>query len=206
MYNKRRWEKWEIKFLKNNYMRLYTKEIAKKVDDPLNGVRYKAYSYGIKKPRIFYQKKCYANRLSVVEKAYIAGLIDGEGTISIHIRRRNYGNRGYYAEFLLQIANTDINLLRYIRDTIGAGEISNTAWRSCNRMIIADVLNQIESFLLLKRRHADIILAYMKNHGYGETLTKSDVSIIENIYVLNRRGSQKNIFNNKDFNTWRKSR
>ena len=57
--------------------------------------------------------------LSKEEAAYIAGVIDGEGTISLSRRHRN-DNR----QLVVSIANTEHALLDYIRQTVGAGRIT----------------------------------------------------------------------------------
>ncbi len=54
------------------------------------------------------------------QAAYIAGLIDGEGTISLS-RKHRYENR----QLVVSISSTEINLLKYVREAIGAGKITN---------------------------------------------------------------------------------
>lgn len=58
-------------------------------------------------------------KLSPEDAAYIAGLIDGEGTLSL-TRRHKKDNR----QFVISIANTERPLLDYVIDTIGAGKIT----------------------------------------------------------------------------------
>lgn len=53
------------------------------------------------------------------EAAYIAGIIDGEGTISLSRRHRN-DNR----QLVISIASTERELLEYIQQVIGAGRIT----------------------------------------------------------------------------------
>jgi hypothetical protein len=53
------------------------------------------------------------------EAAYIAGLIDGEGTITLTRKHRNE-NR----QLAVTISNTEKDLLDYVLDTIGAGKIT----------------------------------------------------------------------------------
>jgi len=58
--------------------------------------------------------------LSSVDAAYVAGVIDGEGTIPL-IRM----HRGENRRPVVSISNTELPLLRYIRTVIGAGRITN---------------------------------------------------------------------------------
>ncbi len=58
--------------------------------------------------------------LSLPDAAYIAGLIDGEGTITLSRRHANE-NR----QLVVSISNNEKPLLDYVLTTIGAGKISN---------------------------------------------------------------------------------
>ncbi|MCW8828592.1 MAG: LAGLIDADG family homing endonuclease [Gammaproteobacteria bacterium] len=60
------------------------------------------------------------NTLSNIDAAYIAGLIDGEGTITLTRKHRNE-NR----QLAVTISNTEKDLLEYVLKTIGAGKITN---------------------------------------------------------------------------------
>lgn len=50
------------------------------------------------------------------EKAYIAGLLDGEGTISFKEK--------WVSNFRVSIANTDVPLLEWVQSVVGFGRIS----------------------------------------------------------------------------------
>jgi len=54
------------------------------------------------------------------QAAYIAGLIDGEGTISLSRKHRNE-NR----QLVVSISNTECKLLEYVHDAVGAGRITH---------------------------------------------------------------------------------
>jgi hypothetical protein len=60
------------------------------------------------------------NNLSIMDAAYIAGLIDGEGTIALTRRHKNE-NR----QLEISVSNTDMELLVYLLETIGAGRIAH---------------------------------------------------------------------------------
>ena len=61
-----------------------------------------------------------ANLLSVAEAAYIAGLVDGEGSITLTRKHRNE-NR----QLGLTISSTELQLLQFVIDATGVGKISN---------------------------------------------------------------------------------
>ena len=61
-----------------------------------------------------------ANKLSVAEAAYIAGLVDGEGSITLTRKHRNENRH-----LGLTISSTEMQLLQFVVDAAGVGRISN---------------------------------------------------------------------------------
>lgn len=59
------------------------------------------------------------NRLSEVDAAYVAGIIDGEGTITLTRTHRGENRRP-----VVSISSTELPLLTYVRSVIGAGRIT----------------------------------------------------------------------------------
>ncbi len=58
--------------------------------------------------------------LTNAEAAYIAGIVDGEGTVSL-VRH----HRGEHRRPVVSVANTERDLLTYLQQTIGAGRITS---------------------------------------------------------------------------------
>jgi hypothetical protein len=58
-------------------------------------------------------------RLSALQAAYIAGLVDGEGTITLTRLHRDEGRR-----LVLSISSTEIELLHFVLTAVGAGKIT----------------------------------------------------------------------------------
>ena len=63
--------------------------------------------------------KC-ANELTVAAAAYIAGLVDGEGTVTLTRKHANE-NR----QLAVSISSTEIQLLEYVLASTGVGKITN---------------------------------------------------------------------------------
>ena len=57
--------------------------------------------------------------LAPVDAAYLSGLIDGEGTVTLSRRHRNDQR-----QLVVSIANTERRLLEWTLDTVGAGKIT----------------------------------------------------------------------------------
>ena len=105
------------------------------------------------------------NRLEPCVAGYIAGLVDGEGTITLTRTHRNERRR-----IVVAISNTDRALLDYVRDAVGAGHVTgkktyrpghSPGFCYCiNSRQALDLLSQIAGFLKTYRRaRADIALA-----------------------------------------------
>lgn len=102
--------------------------------------------------------------LSVSDAAYLAGLIDGEGTISLTRRHRNE-NR----QLEISISNTDMQLLKFVANTVGAGRIArkrvskeihtpSATYLVSNRQAL-DFLAQIFPYLrTYKQKRAKLVL------------------------------------------------
>ncbi len=66
------------------------------------------------------------NDLSECDAAYLAGLVDADGTITV---TRTHSNENRHPA--LSISNTDIGLLKFVSEKVGAGKI--TSKRVVNR-------------------------------------------------------------------------
>jgi len=103
-------------------------------------------------------------KLSDTDAAYIAGLIDGEGSISLTRRHKNE-NR----QLEISISNNDMKLLHYVRDAAGTGRIVNkktyskkhspgASYLISNRQAL-NLLQQITPYLLTyKAQRAELVL------------------------------------------------
>jgi hypothetical protein len=102
--------------------------------------------------------------LSSTDAAYIAGLIDGEGTVTLSRRHANE-----HRQLLISISNTERSLLDFVLDAAGAGKITakrttkahhspSFAYAISNRQALS-LLSQISPYLRsYKRLRARLIL------------------------------------------------
>lgn len=83
--------------------------------------------------------------MSEAEAAYVAGIIDGEGTITLTRRHRTAGRTP-----VVSISSTELPLLQYIRLIIGGGRItSKVAARECHSPSYAFVISSRQALALL---------------------------------------------------------
>lgn len=59
------------------------------------------------------------HRLAPEQAAYLAGLVDGEGTITLTRMHRHENRR-----LAVSISNNDVSLLKFVKTTVGAGKIT----------------------------------------------------------------------------------
>jgi len=137
-------------------------------------------------------------KLSREEAAYIAGIIDGEGTISLTRK-----HRGEHRQLMVSISSTEQPLLKYVLKIIGAGRITNkctyrdnhtpsVTYAISNRQALA-VLEQVRPYLkTYKAKRAQLILrSYIRltprNGKYTQAQLKERDIFIEKFLRLNPR-------------------
>jgi hypothetical protein len=128
--------------------------------------------------------------LDPVDAAYIAGLIDGEGTISLSRK-----HRGDNRQLVISIANTEFRLLEFVQTAVGAGKITRKrtyrsahtpsgAYTVTNRQAL-DLLKRVAPFLQsYKSERAALILAnYLqltpRNGRYSPAQREARESFVE---------------------------
>jgi hypothetical protein len=86
-------------------------------------------------------------RLSETEVAYLAGIIDGEGTITLTRK-----NRGENRRPVVSISSTELSLLLHVRSSIGNGRITRKVCaRSHHSPSFAYTVSCRQALALLKR-------------------------------------------------------
>lgn len=115
--------------------------------------------------------------LTAVQRAYIAGIVDGEGHLAISkgpARKKN-GERSPYYLCYCKIGSTDPNLLIWIQEVTGYGTIYREGrfsfdnptrkpfytWHISNTQL-DNLLGQIYDYLIIKKHQADLILKMRK--------------------------------------------
>ena len=141
--------------------------------------------------------------LNVAEAAYLAGLIDGEGTISLWKVNAPKNARGFTHHVTFTIAQSNEPYLDEIRNMIGNGTVKlknpggdrGKNSKPCfglrfNAYQTRWILPQILPYLRLKRRQAEIVLEYFRSLHVGGRRGPSEahLELMEECQRLNRRG------------------
>lgn len=159
------------------------------------------------------------NQREAVEVAYIAGLIDGEGTIRIQKHQQGDWNPKYCPTITFTNTNIDsVKLVqdffrgrREIREHVGgtkafhSNKVCYRAHRG-GRIAVANILMQLLPYLRIKKKQAELILEFDKNfqsakgigyrdgrRGGKETLPEERArreDIYQQVTSLNRYGTR----------------
>jgi len=156
-----------------------------------SAIKQKAHSLGLKK------KLGWVNQLTLEQRAYIAGILDAEGTISVkeHRKKDDWHRGRCYLEPVLAVYNTDIRLLEWLKKTTACGLISPHwqlkkglgnrkpcyVWKTNAEYAFKGIVEQVKEFLLLKRTQADLVLALFSGKGEPQ-------DVLREVRILNRRG------------------
>lgn len=148
------------------------------------------------------------NKLSEPEKAYLAGIFDGEGSVWA------YAEPGTERRYLrTAITNTDLELLNYVSNKTGLGKTAQNTltkryvnltpkdkrdrWKPCYYWYIdgglsLDFLEAIFPYLISKRKRASTAMSFQKlknSHWHRpHSNLKKENELANRLHELNRRG------------------
>ena len=141
----------------------------------------------------------YIVNLSMEEIAYLAGIVDGEGTISVH---KTHGNRkNTNAVPYVSISNTNEALIKWIRSRVGGILRTRKPCKShykiaydlrfyYNRAL--DLITLIYPYLIVKRNQAHLLLTKYKectprNGKYTKKVLEAKHALVFEMRALNKR-------------------
>lgn len=143
------------------------------------------------------------------EIAYLAGLIDADGTVTINAHTRRSGRRSYPSPMVL-VVNGNLELIRWIKQIVGFGcayetknrptrpDQNESNWNPVHRYQLTGrpaqlLLRRCRKYLKVKHRQADLIIP-LAAKGVDFVREASDAqhsiakTIVEQVRALNRRG------------------
>ena len=110
------------------------------------------------------------NNLTEVDKAYLAGLIDGEGCISVYKVRNKQCKNGFSIKCNLRINMVDAEAIDYFHKKIGIGSVhriikggnrrQQKLWSINSGSQVSAVLKEILPYLKIKVKHAQNLLEF----------------------------------------------
>jgi hypothetical protein len=134
---------------------------------------------------------------------YFAGIIDGEGSISI-VRSKEKG-KVYYAP-LISITNTNMALIQKCMDIFKSGRFyaekrtkpghkTKFVYNIGSVRGVRQILTQIIDELTVKKQHAKIVLEFIKvkEQKTGHGVSAREVELFEELKKLNAREKRKSL-------------
>jgi hypothetical protein len=134
--------------------------------------------------------------LKEVEKAYIAGIVDGEGTVTLAKHHKNETPVPY-----VSVANNNLELLEWIRSKADGWitakrknkphHHASYAWYIRQDRALR-FLNEIKKYLIVKKPQADLITGQYKKvthraGKYSPEMLKKKMQLVAKIRALNQR-------------------
>lgn len=132
-----------------------------------------------------------------IEKAYLAGLVDGEGTVTLS---RKHSNETPSPE--VSIANNSLQLLGWVKNVVGTGKITSKrknkphhaqsyTWSIRDNKVIS-FLDEIKNYLIVKKQQAKLITKKYKactprNGKYTPEMLERKLQLVAQIRKLNQR-------------------
>ena len=116
------------------------------------------------------------NLLSPIQKAWLAGFIDGEGFIGITFQRKKENTQQSatprYHPYLI-ITNKDKNSIYFIKNIVGEGRIYESKvndsspspiyqYKLTKARELTNLLKEIKQYLIVKNQQCELLLEYLK--------------------------------------------
>lgn len=139
-------------------------------------------------------EKMQCNALTKTEMAYIAGLIDADG--SVQIARRSTKGRWIRYALEITVSNTDTRIINYLRTTVGGGtavDVRHFRKTVCFSWVITgnaamQLLTQVQPYMQSKKDEAELAIGFQQLRGQqGKHRTNIEKEIDETLYRACRR-------------------
>lgn len=193
------WTLEQIRFLKENYKNMTDKELALKLGRSPFAVQAERSKLGLLKKSLGdITKPSREMSLSEVDKAYLAGLIDGDGSIILSLYHYPRGAIGIHSQISCAISVRSANkeFAEEVMCMLGGRRIKEVDENYYEVIISrqADILQLVEAllpYLRLKRKQAEIMIEFCKErlrdlkHRRNAPYTPKCFELVQRIKTLN---------------------
>lgn len=134
--------------------------------------------------------------MSKLNSAYFAGLIDGEGYISLLKSKK--GNKKYWSSTrdyiyipVIKVAMVDRPIIEFLKDSFGGsfeirkarGNARESYCWTARKLNVMNILQAIYPYLRVKRKHAEVLFKYKNlNNGAGIAISDENWLKRDNLY------------------------
>jgi hypothetical protein len=165
------WREHEIEFITKNYKKMTDAEISRKLGRSVTAIQMKRQELGLEKKHMGDITKPYRNlNLSEVDKAYLAGLIDGDGSIILSFHQYSHSKgKGIHSQISCAISARSANR-EYTKEVMRmmGGKITEPE-KNFYEVIIsrqADILQFVEAlfpYFRLKKKQAELMIEFCRD-------------------------------------------
>ena len=135
----------------------------------------------------------------MITKEYLAGFIDGEGSISCYKRKDIRTKKGFTINSIISIGNTNKEIMQEISELIKGHLFVKSNGINSKKIYnvqiqdiatIKEFLETIKDKLILKKQQAELMIVYceLRQTNSGKPYSKREIEIAETITKLNKRG------------------
>ncbi|MDP3244837.1 MAG: LAGLIDADG family homing endonuclease, partial [bacterium] len=104
--------------------------------------------------------------LSKIDRAYLAGLIDGDGAIMACIEKHKEKKFGFRVRIAIKISQNNDAVLKWSKRTIGFGHIRHNRtqyeWYSLDQLAIEKFLKLMVNYLKVKQKQAKLAIKIIR--------------------------------------------
>lgn len=187
----------EMDYLANAHKTHTIAEMARSLGRGFSSVQGKLQSMGLYAQRASIKRQSLTawSKLSRDETSYLAGIVDGEGTVSVARRYNTKKDKTYYQP-LLTINNTNLDLSAWLeaRGFKISYQVSTKrvpCWKQCSGgLYVGSVLERLRPFLVIKAPQADLVMQYCQlrmSQSLREKPTHKMLQIYADLRRLNMR-------------------
>jgi len=139
--------------------------------------------------------------VSMLSRGYVAGFIDGEGTIGLYKHKDKRIESGYSISAVVKISNTDKDILikfqkqfggaiKKVQSTTPNGQKEVYSLAFYNFKKIQKILQYIKNDLILKRKQAKLMLEFCQSRlkRSMQNYSKRELILLNSFPELNKRG------------------
>jgi len=139
----------------------------------------------------------------MITKNYLAGFIDGEGSIAIYKHKDVRTQKGYTLHPHFEIANTNEEVLKAIKEVIGGKLKIKPKQKGCKKVYyvefqdyeqIKKALTIVLPFLIIKQKQAKLMIEFCNSRikSQGKRYSERDFEIANIFSTINKRGERSN--------------
>lgn len=195
--------KQQQRYIKENAFKKSNRKIARELkisEKTIRNYKKKIFGYSVNKYKDFdrIKKSMKPIELEREEWAYISGLIDGEGTITIFRRK---GKKYEELTPIFSLSSIDKEIIYWLKEKLKCGTISLSKNKRENQRDtyiirksgfgILPILNGISPYTIIKKKNTILIKKFIKirlNQKWKETYSKELFNIHSKIQKINKRG------------------